>query len=273
MQRCLIRPPVTQANLGPEESAGDGWSIANLITPSRRLSPEQRLAVYHNAYFARLLECLRLEFPAVRHAAGDAFDSLAVGYLQAHPSRSHTLNDLGGEFSAYLRATRPPKEPDSDQADFADFLIDLARLERTYSEVFDAPGPECEPLSTSGPLSRMSPDQFADSRLMFYDTVRLLALRFPCHDYASAVRQRREIAPPRAAATQLVVFRRSYTVRRMVQTPLQFAALTALWEGTTVQQALQRALTSAEGELPPEAVTRMFQEWMAAPLIREVIPA
>ena len=94
----------------PRHDSDDrGRSCADVLTPSRRLSPEQRVAVYVNAYAARLVECLRVEFPAVRHAAGEeAFDGFAAGYLQAQPSQSYTLAELGGD-SANTSRPRGPR--------------------------------------------------------------------------------------------------------------------------------------------------------------------
>jgi hypothetical protein len=90
------------------------------------------------------------------------------------PSRSYTLAELGRGFSEYLFETRPPTHSPADEPDFADFLIDLARLERCYSEVFDLPGPEREPGLTPEIITSIAPVQFAGTRLIFHDTVRLL---------------------------------------------------------------------------------------------------
>ena len=81
------------------------WSIR-----SKRRTSVERLEVYANAYYARLLECLRDEFPALLHAVGEeVFDGLAFGYLQAYPSTSYTLSNLSRNFARFLEETRPPR--------------------------------------------------------------------------------------------------------------------------------------------------------------------
>src|SRR5690242_18175472 len=91
--QSVLTGPVSRPS---ESDAKDFPAIAEIVTPSRALSAEARLAIYSHAYFARLLECLRSEFPAVRQAAGDeAFAGFAAGYLAAFPSRSYTLGELG----------------------------------------------------------------------------------------------------------------------------------------------------------------------------------
>jgi hypothetical protein len=93
--------------------------VEQIIRPSRKQTAAERLQVYSNAYFARLLDCLREEYPALRHAAGeDAFEGFAIGYLQQHPSQSYTLADLGAGFPGYLADPRPP------------FLLQTYRLAR-----------------------------------------------------------------------------------------------------------------------------------------------
>ncbi|MBL9083468.1 MAG: putative DNA-binding domain-containing protein, partial [Planctomycetales bacterium] len=81
---------------GVHEGAASAEGVAALVAeigevaePSSRQSAEERMAVYAQAYWARLLECLREEFPIVRATAGEeAFDMLVVGYLATFPSRS-----------------------------------------------------------------------------------------------------------------------------------------------------------------------------------------
>ena len=60
-----------------------------MIGRSRALASDARLEIYVDAYYERLMECLREEFAATRHAVGDElFDALAFGYLQHYPSRA-----------------------------------------------------------------------------------------------------------------------------------------------------------------------------------------
>src|SRR6516162_5491651 len=80
-----------------------------VVTRSRALTALERLEIYHRAYHARLLECLREEFPVLEHALGrDVFDQFALGYLQKYPSHSYTLNQLGTCFPQFLAESRPP---------------------------------------------------------------------------------------------------------------------------------------------------------------------
>lgn len=252
-------------------SAEQALTIPDVIMPSTRQSAVDRLAIYGRAYWARLLDCLAAQFPALKAAAGDdAFAGFATGYLQVHPSQSKSLNDLGRNFCAYLTATRPDRAHDAP--DYADFLIDLATLEWCYNEVFDAVGPE-----TTGSLNReevaaLGPDAFSKSRLQLHETVRLLTLKFPCHEFATAVRQSREPTIPAPEATHLVVFRREFIVRRLSVPLWQYELLKSLQAGESVETAIAAAI--ARNEYPSDLehqLRQCFSTWTDAPIFQSVL--
>src|SRR5258708_35048304 len=86
-----------------------------IVMRSRTLSALERLKIYNQAYFARLLECLRHEYSVLATALGEElFDAFAVGYLELYPSTSYTLEFLGADFPEYLAATRPPRKAESE---------------------------------------------------------------------------------------------------------------------------------------------------------------
>lgn len=282
------------------------WPVAELIAPSRRCTPAERLAVYQNAYVARLLECLQAEFPAVRHAVGDeAFRDLALAHFQRHPPRSYTLGQLGAAFAETLAALRPPR--DGHAPDFADFLFQLASYERAVSEVFDAAGPETHPpaldksLPERGSLPTATPDQWNGCRLEFFACVRPFSADFPVHEYTTSARRwasfrqeahreerRSEVGPrpdssrdadrpdkppvlPAPRPVWLVLHRRDFRVRRWEVPRWQFELLQRLLAGHPVPDALEASGVMAEEADPAAAVFHMFEEWSRQALIRRIV--
>jgi hypothetical protein len=81
--------------------------------------PSPRLAVYHHAYRAQLVDCLRDTFERVWAWLGDAgFEAAARGYIGSHPPHSWTLSDYGDEFDRalselYPTTARSPSSPGS----------------------------------------------------------------------------------------------------------------------------------------------------------------
>ncbi|WP_339409256.1 HvfC/BufC N-terminal domain-containing protein [Pseudomonas sp. EA_35y_Pfl2_R5] len=98
---------------------------------SAALTAEQGLAIYHNAYRARLLETLRGDYPAVHDWLGDEeFDALALAYLSAHPSQHYSLRWLGAQLADFIDGYLVPAQ--------AAPLSELARLEWAFTLAFDA---------------------------------------------------------------------------------------------------------------------------------------
>lgn len=235
-----------------------------VLTRSTALGALDRLAVYGFAYFARLLDCLREEYPVLKHALGDeAFDAFAAGYLQEHPSRSYTLFDLGKRFPDFLRATRPALDGDDGQPDWADFLIELAELERLFNQVFDGPGVEGQSLLSPEELACLDPEHVLDCRLTAVPCLRLVSLRFPVHRYFTTVRGGGDPIPPDPAETCLAVTRSRYVVQHYELSRPAFALLNDLLAGNTIGAALARAAEQADAGALETSLRDWFADWAA----------
>lgn len=245
--------------------------IERVITRSQSLDSIGRLQVYGNAYHARLLECLGVEFPTLKHAAGeDAFGAFCFGYLQQYPSTSYTLNQLGSRFPEYLVETRPPREGPGEQPDWPDFLVELARIERTYYEVFDGPGEERLPLLLGNDLAAIPPEKWPDVRLATVESLRLMKLQFPVHAYITSVRKGEQPRPPQPQPTWLAINRREYIVRRRPLSPIQFELLRNLQEGQALGEAIEGAVDATDADIEQLAaqLRTWFEIWTAAGYFR-----
>lgn len=246
-------------DVGPDE-------IERLLTRSARLTAIERLAIYGSAYYARLLDCLREEFPVLKHALGDeVFDAFAAGYLQQYPSRSYTLFDLGKNFARFLQETRPALDANDGPTDWADFLIDLTALERTFNEVFDGPGVEGQSLLDPKMLASISADSLSDARLIPVCCFRLASFRYPVHSYFTAVRRGKEPAPPEPAETHLAITRRWYVVRHYELSQPAYELLNALIAGDPLGQAIGRIIDSAgaNADRLESDLRTWFHDWAA----------
>jgi hypothetical protein len=247
-------------------------AVEQIIEPSPRQSSVERLAVYANAYYARLIECLQTEFPIFHQTIGDdVFSGFAVEYLQHHPSQSYTLGELGKKFVDYLNETRPAASDSA--ANFSDFLIDLAQLERTISEVFDGPGCEKSTFLRPEDLLTISPDRWPQARLNTAPCLRLLALRFPLNDYFTARKNGLEASLPPRENSWIAITRRDYIVRRYPLSRAQFALLNQLQQGASVGEAIAAATEVYPDNLESlaTAIQNWFRVWTAAPMFEKVL--
>jgi hypothetical protein len=230
-----------------------------VIRRSKSLTAAERMAIYANAYYARLLECMEAWFPVLKSALGEeVFNSFAFEYLQRYPSKSYTLDRLGENFSRFLDETRPGPE----EGGWPDFLIDLATLEWNIHQVFDGPGVEFQPLLTAETLRSFPAERFAEARLVPVPCLRLLAFRYPVNAYYTAARRagEGEEAPVPDAAPELVALsRRDFVVRRYPLDAAQHALLRRVLAGATVGEAI--AAAAAISGLDDEALAAALQAW------------
>lgn len=246
-------------------------AIEDVITASPSQTSQQRFDVYAYAYQARLVECLREEFATLCQFLGqDVFDGLAVAYLQAHPSQSYTLADLGARFPAFMQQAAAALTDEADnESETAEngsqFLIELATLERLYAEVFDGPGIEGLSLISPDELKKISPDQWPEVRFEAAPCLKLMEFAYPVHEFVTACRQGSEPPVPEPRPTRLVVTRRQYVVRRVPVAETQFRLLGLLSNGMPLGEALET--TAANGDDIDglvKDVQQWFYEWTAS---------
>jgi hypothetical protein len=106
LQAVITEPAGIVAGLASAEAQRNidvsAEEIEKIVTRSKTLTATQRLSIYGHAYFARLQECLRAEFPVLLHALDEnLFNFFTFEYLKYYPPRSYTLNQLGENFPRY----------------------------------------------------------------------------------------------------------------------------------------------------------------------------
>lgn len=223
--------------------AGEPHPAADNILPSSQMTADERLAVYQRAYLARLVECLRAEFPMLCRALGqELFDAFATGYLVQHPSTSYTLADLGQKLPDYLRSTHPRDETCA----WYEALAELAELEWVTNEVFNGSGVEQDPAID---VAMFAPETWNSLRVTLAPCVRLLELDYPIHDYYQRLHSNSDTTPPMAETTFLVVSRRDYTVRHRAVGKLEFKLLRSLQCGSSIEQSIAAVIDTTTSDV------------------------
>ncbi|MGH8672481.1 MAG: HvfC/BufC family peptide modification chaperone, partial [Burkholderiales bacterium] len=137
-------------------------AVVGSITDSATVPAAQRLAIYHNAYRARLVEALQADFPALCAYLGDAqFEQLGHGFIDTHPSRHFSLRWFGARLADFLRANPPYREHPC--------LAELAQFEWAMTLCFDA----CDdPVVSVEQVAALPPDHWPDMRLLPHASLR-----------------------------------------------------------------------------------------------------
>lgn len=77
--------------------------IISAIVSTAELSTEHRLGIYGNAYYARLIECMSENYPALHTLLGDnEFEKLCIRYIDQHPSAHFSVRYFGHQLASFL---------------------------------------------------------------------------------------------------------------------------------------------------------------------------
>ena len=230
--------------------------VETLVTRGPRLSALERLAIYGDGYFARLVECLLDDYPALAHLLGaEEFESLARAYVVAHPSRSPSLNAYGAGMVAFLRQRPEP---------WATFAAELAELEWALVTVIHA---ETRPALAPDALASVRPEDWARARLVPSPALAVLAFRYPVNTFYQAFRAGNAPVLPAPAASAVAVHREGLKLYRHDLEPVAARLLTALARGEPLGVALeglQRAASPQELETAQSRLSAWFSDWVSA---------
>lgn len=262
LQAVIVHPGTVDEALAAREAAAlvPAGRADSVVRPSASLSAPERVGVYHDMYLGRMREALESDYPALARFLGpEAWRRLVAAYVQAHPSRSYTLNVLGRGLPGFVRTARVPRPA---------FCHDLARLEWAVSEVFDA---EETPAMTDADVASVPPGEWERARLVPVAALRLLALDHDAGVHLEALRDGKRRPPSvRRRRSRVVVYRRAYAVFRRELGPAAFALLADLVDGRPVGRAVARALARRGARLGADDTLRLFRDWASMGLFTAV---
>ena len=211
-------------------------------------------------YLARLQEALEADFPGLLHFLGrKRFSDLATGYLDRHPSRSHTLNRLGDRLPEYIRSSPGMVRQD--------FLYELARFELLMSRLFDA---EESPALTPEAIAAVPPESWETARLKPVAALSVQALRYPVGAYLEAVRQRQ--ASARHPAQEPLGGGLSTPIRAPLAGSVRpaFRLLHALVSNVPLGEALNGVLRGGRQPVGEVQLFSWFRGWVTEGLFQAV---
>ena len=148
---------------GAAANKAESDQLIPALALGRNATPELGLAIYQNAYGARLREVLENDHPQLgKYLGDDLWLQLCDGYIIAHPSTVRSLRDFGASLPAYLATTAP----------FSGIPItaELAEFERRLLDCFDAAD---APLATWQSLLATPPELWPNLRPEFHPSAQL----------------------------------------------------------------------------------------------------
>ena len=213
-----------------------------------------RIQVYSDAYFLRLRDVLREDFPRVVALLGtEQFDQVVANYLEEFPSQQPSVRHLGRAFAEFLRR----------REDMPKCLADLAELEWARVEVFDAPDAEC---ATIEDLVAVLADDWPALRFQAIPAMQTLRVQYPVHQLWAGV----ESPEVSAAETSLRVWRKSdYEVLHAPMDARESAALHKMISGEPFAAICETFADLPETEAAQET-TAILARWIEDGIILRV---
>lgn len=274
MATAVMRPLTRNETMRKRNS--DGASVddeANsFIKPNDRLTSFERLEIYNRQYWFRVFSSFEEDFPGLKSVVGSRrFESLMRAYLEAHPSRSFTLRNLGSSLVTWLKQNPHYAGPHAESA------TAMAALEWAHIEAFD--NETREPLNADQIAALEDASSIAlqpHVRLLeapYAVDDALLAIRDSSHDAGSQasnavgihlVRRTRASRRPRPEQIYLAVHRHDDTVYYKRLAREDYLLLHALDGGAPLGEAIETAF--ADSAIPetdrPAFLQSAFHNWM-----------
>ncbi len=269
MAQAIMRPLTSSEGM----QRGSAEVAARIIKPNDRLDSFERLQIYNQQYWWRLLGNFGEDFHGLRAVIGPRkFDKLATAYLESCPSMSWSLRDLGEKLEGFIAAHPALVAPHEKLA------LEMVRVEWARIVAFDG---EERPRLDPARIAKIAPDKL---KIGVQPYVALLELWHPIDDLlgklrnttietesvsnavaASRSRRRKRLfARPRKAPLHLAVHRHELAVYYKRLEPEAYRLLTALRNGATLDAACACAFTGAK-ELPEQSAAKVqawFANWM-----------
>lgn len=187
----------------------EGDPIQSIVKSTDTLGAADRLSIYRNAYFLRLVGVFEAEYPVLKSVLGDElFNNFALLFLEQFPPQSYTLHDLSARFVEFLIQSQPEEQRNEL---WPSFLIELAGLERLFQEIYMAKGIESN-SNMIGFLQDHSSLHEEWDQMTEKGFTRLFSGIFPVHKYLMEVRRGIDTEIPMPKETFLIIYRKDYKV-------------------------------------------------------------
>ena len=230
------------------------------IEASSGASPGERLDIYAEAYFARLLESLSADFESLLRVLGEeAFTRLIADYLKAYPSHEKNIGEVGRHLGSFLKS--------HDFSEDLPFLPDLALLESAVIESFYADDVPPLPVSI---LTEISAEEWPLAQFQLDPSVVLLESEWAVGSLWLAQNEEEtqlalELLDP--SLFQYLLFRHEGIVQVQDLSQAQFQMLLGMKLGQNLNELCEKLETLSQ-DSPP--LMEWFQQWALNGIIRKI---
>ena len=256
LYRRITNPDTTNESLGDERGPAPRVLEA-LVHGDQRLSAAERIEIYANAYFYRLLECLGEDFPATLAVLGeDNFAALVKEYLLEHPPTEPSIFYAGLYLADFLN--------DHPFAERWPFIADLARLESAVLDVFHAADARALALET---LHAVPSEEWPALKLRTHPAVEIVHSEWRIADVLHTVEQGREWTDPEHEEDSVLVWRQNALVNYRNLEPVERDALVIVSKGASFAAVCEAIAARSEEPNRVTLIGQLMARWLADGII------
>jgi hypothetical protein len=253
LYQCITAADGTNERIGDER----GSVLEALVDGDERLSAVERVDIYADAYFYRLLDCLAEDFPATLAVVGaDNFAAIVKEYLLEYPPTEPSIRYAGLYLADFLNvhpfAERWP------------FIAELARLERAVLDVFhaaDAPALGVEALRA------VPSEEWPALRLRAHPAVAIVHSEWRIANVLHTVEQGEGWSDPEHEEASVLVWRQNVLVHYRSLEPVERDALAAVSEGARFATICETVVDATEEPHHLALIGRLLARWLADGII------
>lgn len=230
------------------------------IADKGKLSAAQRLDIYANMYFYRILDGLKEDFPSIPKLIGDKeFHNLVTRYLEKHPSTHYSLRYAGSKMEKFLAGDSTAKK--------WPYLRELAKVELALMKAFDAKDSGALVLAD---LLKIPPVQWAGLKFTFSPSIEILSFDWNAGELRAELIKKKASIKPVREKNKIRFWRKDFTVLYRTVPNLEHAILQSLLKGDSFEEACAVAARKVGVAQAPMAVAQNLQTWIEEGLVSGV---
>ena len=241
----------------------DADGVSEHISDASGALPEHRLATYYNAYRLRLIDALSVNYPVLQQVMGEQpFETLAVNYLDSHPSLNRSIRWFGDRLPDYLLSRLDL--PDHD------YLAETAQFEWSRLAVFDAANsPQLVNLED---MASLPAEHWAELHFEFKPAIRLLTLCHNVPQLATAI-EANQLIPERrqqSVAQPWLIWRQNHDLFWRSLEPHEHYALETAMQDGSFAAICQGLMEFMDAEAIALTAAGIVKQWITHQLVTKI---
>lgn len=236
---------------------GDAGVAAHVVG-TEKVDGDRRLAVYAQAYRARLIEALATDYSVLEALLGEeGFSNLCHAYIDAHPSAHYSLRWFGRHLPAYLRQVRH-QDP---------HLAELAEFEWTLAGAFDAAD---APVTEPSEVENIPDEAWPSLQIRLHPSVHRLTFAWNVLDLWRTAKDGKAIPAPARLPEPgaCLIWRDGLSTRYRSLDPDENAALVAAASGADFAEICEGLLPWEQAEQPVALrAASLLKTWLTSGLV------